>query len=81
MHVAEPGGAEQSRKDEVGICMRQEAPLGGVCLVCLTLSDSLRVRSRSSLSWRKRLMSFIDHKLIQRVEERLVVRGGGSPSE
>lgn len=50
------------------ICMRREAPLGGVCLACLTLSDSRQVGSRNPLSWRKRLMSFIDHRLIQRVE-------------
>lgn len=59
--MAEPGGAEQ---DRIRICMRREAPLGGDCLVCLTLSDSRRVGSRRSLSWRKRLMSFIDHRLL-----------------
>ncbi len=58
MHVAEQNG-----KDRLGICMQREAPLGGACLVCLTLSDSQRVRSRSPLRWRKRLMSFIDHRL------------------
>lgn len=60
MHEAEPGRAEE---DRFRICMRWEAPVGGVCLVCLMLSDSQQVGNRSSLSWRKRLMSCIDHKL------------------
>lgn len=58
-HVSQADGAKE---DRVRICMRQEAPVGGVRLVCLTLSDSQGAEAPSVRG--KRLMSFIDHMCV-----------------